>query len=53
MFAPNWTVRGEYRYARYGSDKTLLFKSNPIDAIRVRTDQSSHTMILGFSYLFN
>ena len=53
MFAPHWLVRGEYRYARYESNRATFFSNVPIDSIRARTDQSVHAAIIGFSYLFN
>lgn len=53
MFAPHWLIRGEYRYASYGSSRATFFSNVPVDSIRVRTDRSVHAAIIGFSYLFN
>lgn len=52
MFAQHWIVRGEYRYAGYGSTRATFFSNVPVDSIRVRTDQSVHAMTIGISYLF-
>lgn len=60
MFRPNWTVRGEYRYADYTGDSlTAVFfppsaanGNNPIDSFTATVDQRTHTATVGVSYLF-
>jgi len=53
IFTPHWIIRGEYRYAGYGSNRDTFLSNLPVDSIRVRTDQSVHAMTIGISFLFN
>jgi outer membrane immunogenic protein len=53
MFAPHWTVRGEYRFAKFGDTTADFFKNAPVDSLRVKSSQNTHTVSIGVAYLFN
>jgi outer membrane immunogenic protein len=49
MFAPNWSVKGEYQYYNFGNT-TFLTGPAPIVGTRFREDE--HTVKLGVNYRF-
>jgi outer membrane immunogenic protein len=52
--ASNWTLRGEYRYADYGSTAYAFYGSSGdfgSDQVFFSLDHQSHTAYLGLSYL--
>jgi outer membrane immunogenic protein len=49
MFAPNWSVKGEYQYYNFGSTSFTLGPA-PIVGSRFRDDE--HTVKLGINYRF-
>jgi outer membrane immunogenic protein len=53
MFARHWTVRGEYRFAKFGDTTADFFKNAPADSLRVKSSQNTHTVNIGVAYLFN
>jgi len=53
MFAPRWTVRGEYRFSKFAGTTATFFKATPIDALRVTSTQKTHIANIGVAYLFN
>lgn len=53
MFAPSWIVRGEYRFAQFADTTAVFFKSTPVDSLRVKSSQNTHTVNIGVAYLFN
>ena len=53
MFAPHWTVRGEYRFAKFGKTTHDFFTNAPLDSQRVKSSQNTHTVNIGVAYLFN
>jgi outer membrane immunogenic protein len=49
MFAPNWSIKGEYQYYNFG-DTTFLVGPAPIVGAKFRDDE--HTVKLGINYRF-
>ncbi len=49
MFAPNWSIKGEYQYYNFG-DTTFLTGPAPIVGAKFRDDE--HTVKLGINYRF-
>jgi len=49
MFAPNWSVKGEYQYYNFGS---TAFTSGPAPIIGARFRDDEHTVKLGINYRF-
>jgi outer membrane immunogenic protein len=49
MFAPNWSVKGEYQYYNFGS---TTFTSGPAPIIGTRFRDDEHTVKLGINYRF-
>jgi outer membrane immunogenic protein len=54
MLSPNWLIRGEYRYADYGTNSYTVTRSNG-PTTRVSTydvDLKTHTALFGIAYKF-
>jgi outer membrane immunogenic protein len=49
MFAPNWSVKGEYQYYNFGS---TAFTAGPAPIIGARFRDDEHTVKLGINYRF-
>jgi len=49
MFAPNWSVKGEYQYYNFGN---TTFTSGPAPIIGARFRDDEHTVKLGINYRF-
>jgi outer membrane immunogenic protein len=49
MFAPNWSVKGEYQYYNFGSTS---FTSGPAPIVGARFRDDEHTVKLGINYRF-
>jgi len=49
MFAPNWSVKGEYQYYNFGSTS---FTGGPAEIIGARFRDDEHTVKLGVNYRF-
>ena len=49
MFAPNWSVKGEYMYYNFGN---TTFTGGPADVIGARFREDEHTFKLGVNYRF-
>ena len=49
MFAPNWSVKGEYQYYNFGS---TTFTSGPAPIVGARFRDDEHTVKLGINYRF-
>jgi outer membrane immunogenic protein len=49
MFAPNWSVKGEYQYYNFGSTS---FTSGPAPIVGARFRDEEHTVKLGINYRF-
>src|ERR1700739_958524 len=47
MFAPNWSVKGEYQYYNFGS---TTFTSGPAPIVGARFRDDEHTVKLGINY---
>lgn len=57
MLTPNWLIRGEYRYADYGSMDGLYFAGNNGfvvngDSLSNSVDLRTHTALFGVAYKF-
>jgi outer membrane immunogenic protein len=53
MFAPNWLLRGEYRYADYGTFKAnILADPAGSEGILADIDVRTHTALFGVAYKF-
>jgi outer membrane immunogenic protein len=53
MVAANWLIRGEYRYADYGtSNETILTNADPGDPVRFDFRARTHTALFGIAYKF-
>ena len=52
MLSPSWILRGEYRYADYGSESFTLIDDEPLDSIAVTIEQWTSTAYLGLSRKF-
>lgn len=52
MLAPNWVLRGEYRYTDYGRENFTFFAGTPADQVDVSIRHRTHTAYAGISYLF-
>jgi outer membrane immunogenic protein len=53
MVAANWLVRGEYRYADYGTfDGTILTNADPGDPVAFDLRIRTHTALFGIAYKF-
>ncbi|HLX18115.1 MAG TPA: outer membrane protein [Bradyrhizobium sp.] len=49
LFAPNWSVKGEYQYYNFG---TTTFTSGPAPIVGARFRDDEHTVKLGINYRF-
>jgi outer membrane immunogenic protein len=49
MFAPNWSVKGEYMYYNFGS---TTFTGGPAEIIGAKFREDEHTFKLGVNYRF-
>jgi outer membrane immunogenic protein len=52
MVLPNWLVRGEYRYADYGSFGSTFFAANPVDAVIFNVHTRVSSAQFGVAYKF-
>lgn len=52
MVLPNWLVRGEYRYADYGSFGSTFFAANPFDAVTFNVKTHVSFAQFGIAYKF-
>ena len=54
MFASNWLLRGEYRYADFGSMTFTRFVGpvTNIDAFTATVSYRTHTALIGLAYKF-
>ena len=53
MFAPNWIVRGEYRFSDYGTKSFQFLGAIPADSFNFTVKEQTHTAYVGLHYLFN
>jgi outer membrane immunogenic protein len=49
LFAPNWSVKGEYQYYNFGS---TAFTTGPAPIVGARFRDDDHTVKLGINYRF-
>jgi outer membrane immunogenic protein len=49
LFAPNWSVKGEYQYYNFGSTS---FTSGPAPIVGSRSRNDEQTVKLGINYRF-
>jgi len=54
MLAPNWLLRGEYRYADYGNLNFVQLQGPVInaDAFTASVKYRTHTALVGLAYKF-
>jgi outer membrane immunogenic protein len=52
MFAPRWSLRGEYRYSDYGSRSFTFFADEPIDSVSFSVEQKAQTAYIGLTHRF-
>jgi len=52
MIVSNWLLRGEYRYADYGSFSSTVLNNGQVDAVTFNTKFRTNTAMIGVAYKF-
>jgi opacity protein-like surface antigen len=52
MLAQHWTLRGEYRYADFGSVAETFFPAGSGDQVRMNVRLRTSTALVGIAYKF-